>query len=464
MTADRGGGVAGRARSVLGGAALAALLALAGCGPRFPDPSRLRAVVVVDVDTLRADALSVYGYPRPTSPAIDAFARRAVRFDWAVSQAPYTLPSQTSILTGLYPSTHRVLHDGDRLAPETVTLAERFREAGFTTAAFIDGGYLKSAFGLDQGFDTYFDINGGGLAVGESHIARYLEEHAKKEGERLFLLIHTYDVHTPYAPPEPFRSRFLAGLAAPTPGFEPTSAALEEIRLSHYTPAPKRLESRDLDYARALYDGEVAFVDAWFGRFEAQLEKLGLAESTVLALTSDHGEEFQEHGSLLHEKLHLTVSRIPLIVRAPHAVAGAVVDEPVQAIDLAPTLLELAGIEPHPGLEGRSLVPRLAGRPGGEARPAISESPFFGVQRAILGRDAHLLLSFQSGAMELYRYRADPLEKLDLAPANTDEIRPLLAELRAWGGGRPPEALLEREGVELPDEVARSLRALGYLR
>ncbi len=153
-----------------GSLALLAILATVSCGPTFPDPTAVRAVIIVDVDTLRADHLSAYGYARPTSPNIDAFARRAVQFDWAFSQAPNTLPSQTSILTSLYPSTHLVLHDGDRLEPEVVTLAERFREAGFATGAFIDGGYMKSQFGLDQGFDTYFDINGGGLGVGgESH-------------------------------------------------------------------------------------------------------------------------------------------------------------------------------------------------------------------------------------------------------------------------------------------------------
>ena len=325
------------------------------CGPTFPDPAAVRAVILVDVDTLRADHLSAYGYARQTSPNIDAFARRAVQFDWAFSQAPNTLPSQTSILTSLYPSTHLVLHDGDRLAPAVVTLAERFQEAGFATGAFIDGGYMKSQFGLDQGFDTYFDINGGGLAVGESHIGKWLAEQSQG---RFFLLIHTYDVHTPYAPREPFRSRFLADLAAPTPGFEPTSEALESIRMSQYTAEPRSLAGRDLEYARALYDGEVALVDDWFGRFLRQLDDLGLTDSTVVALVSDHGEEFQEHGSVLHEKLYRTVTHVPLVVRAPGARNGRRVGETVETIDLAPTLLELAGVAAPAADEGMQGDPR----------------------------------------------------------------------------------------------------------
>ena len=460
MTRERAGFLA-----VLLGSALTL-----ACGPTFPDPAAVRAVILVDVDTLRADHLSAYGYARQTSPNIDAFARRAVQFDWAFSQAPNTLPSQTSILTSLYPSTHLVLHDGDRLAPAVVTLAERFQEAGFATGAFIDGGYMKSQFGLDQGFDTYFDINGGGLAVGESHIGKWLAEQSQG---RFFLLIHTYDVHTPYAPREPFRSRFLADLAAPTPGFEPTSEALESIRMSQYTAEPRSLASRDLEYARALYDGEVALVDDWFGRFLRQLDDLGLTDSTVVALVSDHGEEFQEHGSVLHEKLYRTVTHVPLVVFAPGARNGRRVGQTVETIDLAPTLLELAGVaaaaadEGMQGtqkMEGRSLVPWLAGEPPAQERMAFSESPFFGVQRAATSDLFRLILTLESGKIELFRSREDPAEAQDLAAVSPDLARPLLHRLRLWSAGRPPERMLQREAVALPEEVEKSLRALGYLQ
>ncbi len=453
-----------------GALALLAILALSvGCGPNFPDPTAVRAVILVDVDTLRADHLSAYGYARQTSPNIDAFARRAVQFDWAFSQAPNTLPSQTSILTSLYPSTHLVLHDGDRLEPEVVTLAERFQQAGFVTGAFIDGGYMKSQFGLDQGFDTYFDINGGGLGVGEAPIGKWLAEHAQR---RFFLLIHTYDVHTPYAPREPFRSRFTADLAAPTPGFEPTSEALESIRMSKYTAEPRSLADRDLEYSRALYDGEVALVDDWFGRFLRQLEDLGLADSTVVALVSDHGEEFQEHGSVLHEKLYRTVTHVPLVVRAPGARNGRRVGQTVETIDLAPTLLELAGVAAPvategmkglAGMEGRSLVPWLAGEPPAVARLAFSESPFFGVQRAVSSDQFRLILTLESGKIELFRSREDMAEAQDLAFGSPDLARPLLHSLRLWSRERPPQRMLNREPVALPEEVEKSLRALGYL-
>jgi arylsulfatase A-like enzyme len=441
-----------------------ALLWSAGCGADLPERKPARAVIVVDIDTLRADHLGSYGYSRPTSPNLDRFAGRAVQFDWAFSQAPNTLPSQTSILTSLYPSTHLVLHDDDRLAPERDTLAELLAAAGFSTGAFVDGGYLKPHFGLDQGFETYFDLNGGGLAEGEARIASWLDAH---RSEKFFLFLHTYDVHSPYAPPAPFRERFAALVAPPTPGFEPTSEALEGIRISQYSAAPLQLPARDLAYAEALYDGEIAYVDAWFGRLLARLENLGIADSTIVAVISDHGEEFAEHGSVLHEKLYTTVTHVPLLLQAPGGDRGSRISHSVETIDLAPTLLELAGVPVPPAMDGRSLAAHVAGRGAGApppGRPAIVESPFFGVQRGLLDDRHHLLLSLQSGRIELFRYREDREERRDLAGEEPDEVRRLVGELRRWSRGRPAERMLELEKVALPPEVQESLRSLGYLR
>jgi arylsulfatase A-like enzyme len=461
-----------RTRRILVVLALAA--AVGGCRSETSNPAR--AVIVVDIDTLRADHLGTYGYARATSPNLDAFARRGVRFDWAFSQAPYTLPSQTSILTGLYPSRHLVLHEGDKLAPDTVTLAERFADSGFITAAFVDGGFLKAHFGLDQGFATYFDLNGGGVREGEGRIREWLERH---RGEKFFLFIHTYDVHTPYAPPEPFRARFASLVDAPSPGFAPTSEALEAVRVSQYGPAPLRLPANDLAHAEALYDGEIAYVDDWFGRLTASIAELGLADSTVVAVVSDHGEEFAEHGSLLHEKLYTTVTRVPLLLAGPGLPADRSVAAVVETIDLAPTLLELAGVptgdtregavEPaRPGsMEGRSLLSHFASPGEAEAAGAewaVVESPFFGVQRSWFDATHHLILSLATGRAELYRYREDLGEQHDLSAASPAELRLGLAKLRRWSRERPAAALVESEKVSLPPEVEASLRALGYLR
>lgn len=450
------------------GAALAALaLASSACSPPAPPtpPAAVRAVIVVDVDTLRADRLSCYGNPRPTSPNLDAFAASGTRFEWAFAQAPYTLPSQVSIVTGLYPQSHGVVRETDRMSAAADTLAERFRAAGWRTGAFVDGGYVSGHFGFDQGFETFVDHDRGGLARSERAISDWLGEHAR---EKLLLFVHTYDPHTPYAPPEPYRARFTAGVAPPTPGFEPTSEALEAIRASQWLPPLRRLEPRDLDYARALYDGEVAFVDAWFGRLTARLEELGLADGAVVTLVSDHGEEFQEHGSLLHEKLYTTVTRIPWLLRAPGGARGRVVAETVESVDLVPTLLELAGLPAAADVDGRSLAGVVRGGPPPAARSGLGLSPFWGEQRMVVDERHHLLLTVGSARAELFRYREDPDERHDLAAADPATVERLardyrgrVAELAARAPARPA---VVAPPAGLPAETEAALRALGYLR
>jgi arylsulfatase A-like enzyme len=450
------------------GAALAALaLASAACSaPAAPPP--VRSVIVVDVDTLRADRLSSYGNPRPTSPRLDAFAAAGTRFEWAFAQAPYTLPSQVSILTGLYPQSHGVLRETDRMSAEANTLAERFRAAGWRTGAFVDGGYVSAPFGFDQGFETFVDHDRGGLARSEAAISAWLGERAAEPDARLFLFVHTYDPHTPYAPPEPFRTRFASEVAPPTAGFEPTTEALEAIRASQWTPPQRRLEPRDLDYARALYDGEVAFVDAWFGRLLARLDELGLGADSVVTVISDHGEEFQEHGSLLHEKLYATVTRIPWLLRAPGGAAGRVVAGPVESVDLVPTLLELAGLPSAPDVDGRSLAAAVRGGELPPARLGLGLSPFWGEQRMAFDERHHLLLTVGSARAELFRYRDDPDERRDLAAAEPETVERLarayrarLGELPGRGAGRAP---IVAPTAVLPPETEAALRALGYLR
>lgn len=465
------------ALSVLGGILRPVLLAMAGfgavcwvgCSPpagETPRAASVRSVLVVDIDTLRADHLGAYGYERPTSPHLDAFARKSVQFEWAFSQAPNTLPSQTTILTSLFPSSHRVIHDSDRLGPEIETLAERFQSSGFVTGAFVDGGYLKPHFGLDQGFDTYFDLNGGGIAEGERRVEAWLDEH---HGEKFFLFVHTYDVHSPYAPPSPYRERFTRLVPPPSLGFEPTSEALEKIRISKYTPEPLSLPPEDLAFAEALYDGEIAYVDAWFGRLMTKLELLGIADTTAVAIVSDHGEEFAEHGSVLHEKLYATVTHVPLFLRVP----GAPVPDPprriatpVGTVDLAPTLLDLAGLAVPSQFEGTTLAALALGAGASESQPspAISESPYFGVQRSLFDERLHLLVSVQSGRAELFSYREDRAEQRDLAKERPEEVRRMMARLRKWGLDHPKERLLGGGQVVLPKDVEESLRSLGYLQ
>jgi arylsulfatase A-like enzyme len=426
--------------------------AAAGCGeavPHEPHP-----IILVDIDTLGAKHLGTYGYGRATSPHIDAFAQEAIRFERAYAQAPNTPPSQTSILTGLYPSTHGMIEDDDRVPQEATTLAEALRARGFRTAAFVDGGYMGAAFGHDQGFELYEDFSHTGLsAVGPAAMA-WIDEHAD---ETFFVLIHTYDVHWPYDPPEPHRSAFLAGLDPPTPGFEPTGEVLEALRR-----ARGALPPNDLEYARALYDGGIRYVDAWFGGFLAHLRARGLLDRATVVVVSDHGEEFQEHGTVGHDRLYSTVTRIPLLIRLPGGAAATTVEEIVEAIDLMPTLLDLTGTPRPGGVQGRSLLPLLRGA-ASWTPVAIGESPFFGARRAIAAGGYRLFLTVATGEVELYRTGDDPDELHDVAAEHGPVVDRLRQGLDGWQRMVESAAVRERAAGELDPHTLESLRSLGYI-
>ena len=428
---------------------------------RPPDPFALPPgpIVVLDLDTVRADHLGTYGYSRDTTPWIDALATESLLFEWAFSQAPNTPPSQASILTGLYPSSHGMVRDEDRVPQAVTTLAEAFRAQGYATAAFVDGGYLSADFGFDQGFEVYDDNRGAGMAQIAPRAVDWVRQHADQP---FLLLIHTYDAHTPYAPPEPYRSMFLEGLDPPSAGFEPDAQQLEAVRRAIYSDPEARLGAADLAFTKARYDGGLRYLDNWVHAFLDSLRGLGVYERATIVVLSDHGEEFQEHGSLLHEKLYSTVTRIPLIFRLPGGHASRRVTEVVESIDVMPTLLDLHGIAPPSGIQGRSLVPLMRGQASGPYR-AIGESPFRGRQRFLASKDVRALLTADTGAIELYDFREDPLEQHDRAAERPETVQRIRAQLERW------QSLIDRSRVAADDEstvdpeTLEQLRALGYL-
>jgi arylsulfatase A-like enzyme len=418
-------------------------------------------IIIIDIDTLRADHLGCYGYDRDTSPNIDALAGESIVFDRAFSQAPNTPPSQASILTGLYPSTHGMIEDDDKVPDAIVSLAEALAGHGFLTAGFHDGGYMSKSFNMGQGFSRYESSRGKGLADVGPKAERWIEEHAE---ENFLLLIHTYDAHTPYDPPMPYHGLFLEGLDPPTPGFEPSTDIMESVRLSVWTDEPRKLPSNDLEYARALYDAGIRYVDDWVGRFLGRVKELGLDRRATIVLISDHGEEFQEHGSVLHEKLYSTVTRVPLMIRLPGAAPKRRVTEVVETIDLMPTILDLVGVSHPPGLQGQSLLPLITGDGSGDDL-AFGESPFFGHRRFVASGRHQLLVTKSTGAIELYDFVADPFEQADLASTETEVADRLSAELISWQG-LIDASLYDPSsgGHELDEETRTQLEELGYIQ
>ena len=330
-------------------------------------------VLLISIDTLRSDRMSLYGHSRPTSPRIDAWARaRGAVFDTAVATSPWTLPSHISMLTGLDAVGHGVNH-GRPMPQALYSLAERFRAAGYQTVAFTGGGYVHPEYGLAQGFDRFraftFTVGDDGeLASGTAKASRWLETHADQP---FFMLFHTYEVHLPYRPRQPWFGRFSEHDPALEVVYKTDRHRSEDGFLSHRRGSVRRADealSTDIipdAYASLpgdLYDAGIAYMDEHVGRLLARLDGLGLSQRTIVVLTSDHGEMLGEHGTYGHLYLYDENLLVPLVIADPaRRGAGQRLKPQVRTVDIAPTILELAGQPAFPGVDGVSLVPLLEG-------------------------------------------------------------------------------------------------------
>lgn len=447
-------------------AALLLLLLLAfgcdaGSGARGP------GVILISLDTLRADRLGSYGYERPTSPALDRFAAEGVLFERAIAPSPWTMPSHASLFTGLQPARHGVQKLDSRLDDGVETLAERLQQAGFETAAFVNSPYLSPKTGLGRGFTHYreFDkvdrkarkqVLSAGPAIDE--ISVWLDDHGDRP---FFVFFHTYDVHSDYQPGPRYRERF----ARPYQGrFNGTSAMLRNVLFG-------RLEASAADIAHAsdLYDGAVRQLDDQLARLFAYLDESGLAETTTVIVVSDHGEEFLEHGGVMHGyTLFGEMLRVPLLVRGPGIPSGARVPEVVQLTDVAPTVLSLLGLPPLAGIDGHDLTRTWSQATA--AKPTRTLAYAESVPRpylpdvenhlvAVRGERFKLIHDFTTHHSRLYDIANDPRETRDVAAEHPEVVAELLGHAEAYRRGSDQAG----GGVEFSDDEIEQLRALGYV-
>ncbi len=343
------------------------------CAPSEEVPSN---VILISIDTLRADHLGSYGYARATSPFLDSLAEDGVRFENSFVQLPGTLPSHMSMLTGLYPEEHGVMPPTGVLSPSIPMIQEILQQQGFRTAGFTEGGYADGGYGFARGFDRFSDESNKMYNSVVDTLDRGLAflESIEKE-DRYFLFLHTYAVHDPYFPPPPYKTMFW-DRPAPTQ-VEPTGPNLVKFnRVGAPVPADVT------NYYKALYDASIRYLDDQLRDFFASAEDIGVLDDTVVIITSDHGEEFQEHGRFVHEQLYREHLHVPLIVLGVGASRS--VPEIVQSIDLAPTILDLLGLgQQEIEMSGRSLRPLLEGSGDWEPRPAYSIN-FSGVERGVI--------------------------------------------------------------------------------
>ena len=428
-------------------------------------------LLLVSIDTLRADHLGAYGYALPTSPTIDArLAGEGVTFADVYSQSPKTTPSHMTLFTSLYPSVHGVeLWENGRpahvLNPAVHTLAEVLKNAGYATAAFTGGAQIDPARGFDQGFDLY-------TVGGQRRRAlRWLGRH---RWERFFVFYHTYDVHDPYLPPDEYirlfdpdyRGRVLDAVHRLRAQGEMSEAAWEGIS-RRFWESVDRNDPRDVRFVERLYDAGIRRMDAETIRpLLDRLDQLGLARDTLVVFTSDHGEAFGEHGHFQHDDLYAGTLHVPLVLRWPGRLpAGLTIGSRGRLIDVMPTILELLGVSAPPSLQGRSLTPLLhdayAG-PGVEG--AVSEYSDARVYESL--RRGGLSYIVDGPEERLFDLLRDPGERQNVLATRPAEAAAMRATLEGWRRNcRALAPLLgPRGGTIAPsDETARRLRALGYL-
>jgi len=428
-------------------------------------PHKRQNVVVILEDALRADYLSLSGLPLKTTPVKDALAARGVVFERAVSQATKTRPSCPSLMTSLFPTAHGVWHFEDRLHEAYVTLAEVLRSQGYRTAAFTQNGNGGAFAGLDQGFDESLGPTGIGDRAEDVFGGPVHDWLVRNQDRNFFLYLHVLDPHGPYDPPEGFRDWYRPSLLR-------TPVARDRVL------DPPWVEKPTLEGRRIRYAAEVNHNDTQLPRLLQTLESLGLVESTLLVFVADHGEHLGERGLWDHRPPGFTqVLHVPLILVEPGVLpAGRRIKEPVQLVDVMPTLLEHLGIPREPLLlQGDSLFPLLLGGSPWPPRLVYSEEPM----SAMTKQEPGVWASIFFGRWHVLKSRLPATEVFDV-DRDPEELAPLpLGKLDGWATRRL-EVLMARlkqanmaiwqatvsghpEGIVVDPEDRAALRALGYV-
>lgn len=413
------------------------------------------SMFLIASDTLRSDRLSGYGYRHPTTPHLDVLAGHGTRYEKAYSAASYTLPSFASIFTSRYPSEHTAFERYRPLPRSVPTFTRILNEAGYQTAAFVDGIYLAPEFGMNQGFE-YYDNRAGRVARIAPRVLEWLDR--RDRNRPFFVFVHFYDAHAPYQSPPGFRDRF-----DPNPDYDRLPQMKYEVPPQWLESLEMwgRFEPEDIEHMNALYDGAVSWVDANLYRFLSGLSQRGLYVPSLIVFTSDHGEFLGEKGRFNHGRtLHEILLRVPLIIKWPgNERAGQVVDTPVSLLDLAPTLLDVAGIPTPESWAGASLA---RGAPA--ARALFAQLP--GLQlSAVVEYPYKLVLQNQPAepVVEVYDLERDPCESINLVSRNRQQTERLLDLLQGHTAETAPLVDTLAWKTDLGSEVVEQLRALGYV-
>jgi len=390
-----------------------------------PSPN-LQNVILISLDDLRADRLGCYGNPRPVSPAMDALAAHGIQFNQAYTAWPFTPPAHIAMLTSLYPSVFEIPLD-----PGQDTLASVLNRSRWTTAAFTGGGFMSSDYGTLNGF-SFVDDEVYGPGALEKRAGRWLKKNA---GNKFFLFLHTYYQHVPFEAPEKDFDRFR------DPAYDgPVENTGESTNAFINRANTRAIDVTEADIAQlfAIYDAQICRLDEFIASLLEELKSLKIDDKTLVILTSDHGEQFFEHGFIGHTSpAHPTADasiRIPLIIHVPGRTEGRKIDALVELIDIPPTILGLLGLDPPEFFQGTNLAPLITGKnirlkP---ARQAVFQS--YDKYQGIRTGDWKLLLNLNSGDIHLYDLQSDPKEQNNLGadPGKAGIIAGLLNDLAGF--------------------------------
>jgi arylsulfatase A-like enzyme len=424
-------------------------------------------LVILSIDTLRADRLGCYGYERDTSPTIDRLAREGTLFKQTYAQRGLTWPSLTSIMTSLYPKTHGVLNNQQPLDGEFTTLAEMLKNVGYKTGAFLANFYHSP----NRGFDTKKGGEVGDLDKAVTSYALEWLDSINPNDNKFFMWVHYKNPHDPYEPPKPFTAFFDSTYTGPFDGSRPV---LDSIYVNKID-----LSDRDLAHLNSLYDAEIRSSDSYLEKVLAKLEKMGVLENTLIIFTSDHGEEMYEHNHYFFHScsMYEGVLRVPLIMKFPNVIpAGKIVDNQVESIDILPTVLQLLKVPLRDEFEGRSVISLLFEDSSDVWHPAFGEraGSIYSIRtphwKYIYNPDNYHTYCSRSDddegggyiieAEELYDVQNDPHERDNIVEQHREVALELRAQILEWLNTNKRE----HKEYELTKEAEERLRALGYIK
>lgn len=438
---------------------LGCLVLLTSCSADRPaiDPGPPN-ILLISLDALRADHLGCYGYDRATSPFLDRIASKGIQFSHASVNTHGTPPSHTTMLSSLYQETHTVGFGAnspegrnDTIPAEVELIQEILQDHDWHTLGVTGGGYMSGVFGFSRGFD-YFSDKARSIEQGTAMLLQAIRP-ALQDHRPIFAMYHTYEIHSPYEPPPRYRTIF----GEYSSDISPKSETLVPLQVN----AGKTLKRNDFDFLESQYDGEIRYSDNVLEAFFAELQSIGFLENALVIITSDHGEEFGDHGGLLHRaSLYEELLHIPLILFGPMVAQGVVDPQLVSLIDVTPTILAQAGLPETDLMAGRDLL----NLPPQESWPnhrsfAQYTSRFYSVRTPRW----KLIHKPKAKQVQLFDLRRDPNERHNVVKGFPELADELQADLDAWRTSLPRLDFQENRDQEISDEKINELRALGYI-